>query len=397
MEQYNENWLQEQNGVGFKPTLLVSMVKNEQHNIVHMLQSAIDARVITHVLLCDTGSQDSTVDTANAFLNNTNIDYDIVQYGWENFADSRNQCLEHAKQLYKRWNISWILFLDADHRVQSNVAKLSLEPKEQVNLIDIHEPGNVRNELPYLIHSTSLARDCAYVCKTHEILHCPTSTKGKYTGLKVLHKSNGKSSFELQRDATILRHAISNMTGDNCPVTRYYFYYAFTLFNMANYTGAIEWHNKRLEHAGWYQERWYSMYQLAVATYLGNNANITTVQELFLNTLKAPGGAYRREPLYYLARLYRESGAYVMCHIYSSASSLSIPYEESPLFIDHMLSGWALQEEHALCLYYMGYNELAHAWFERILKLSPHLNAIDRKRIQKSEQISSIKNTGKTG
>ena len=373
------------------------MVKNEQHNIVHMLQSAIDARVITHVLLCDTGSQDSTVDTANAFLNNTNIDYDIVQYGWENFADSRNQCLEHAKQLYKRWNISWILFLDADHRVQSNVAKLSLEPKEQVNLIDIHEPGNVRNELPYLIHSTSLARDCAYVCKTHEILHCPTSTKGKYTGLKVLHKSNGKSSFELQRDATILRHAISNMTGDNCPVTRYYFYYAFTLFNMANYTGAIEWHNKRLEHAGWYQERWYSMYQLAVATYLGNNANITTVQELFLNTLKAPGGAYRREPLYYLARLYRESGAYVMCHIYSSASSLSIPYEESPLFIDHMLSGWALQEEHALCLYYMGYNELAHAWFERILKLSPHLNAIDRKRIQKSEQISSIKNTGKTG
>ena len=376
-------------GIGQKPTLLVSMIRNEEKNIVTMLDSVLTQGVVTHVLLCDTGSVDRTVSRAKRFLNDKNVKHHhVAQFSWDNdFASGRNKCLQKAHWFLRhgQWKVEWLLLLDADHTISINREKLNVEPQYQMNTIEIVEPGYTRNELPYVLHSTALGGDCAYRCKTHEYLHCEHGTRGAYKGLQVIHSSKGKSSTSLLRDARILKHALSNMTGDLCPVSRYHFYYAFTLFNLGNMSDAVEMHLQRqLDHpSGWYQERWYSMYQLAVATYLQKKPS----ERLFLNARYTLGGVYRKEPLYYLSRMNREAGNYSACNLYSTAGLYAPPLilEEGPLFVDRRLSTWALEEEHALCLYFLGYKKEAQVWFRRILNIYSHmLSAEDRKRIEKS-------------
>lgn len=85
------------------------LTKNEEKNIVDVITNA--RKVTDDVLIIDSGSTDKTVELAKA--NGARVVYRV----WDNdFAAQRNFALEHT-------NATWILYLDADERLNSQLIK----------------------------------------------------------------------------------------------------------------------------------------------------------------------------------------------------------------------------------------------------------------------------------
>jgi glycosyltransferase involved in cell wall biosynthesis len=97
----------------FKPLLTLSMiVKNEEKNLRECIESAFS--IVDEIVIVDTGSTDKTKEIAKSF------GAKIIDYEWKNnFADARNEALKYSTG-------EWILYLDADERLQ-NLSKTEME------------------------------------------------------------------------------------------------------------------------------------------------------------------------------------------------------------------------------------------------------------------------------
>lgn len=95
---------------GEKPLLTLSMiVKNEEKDLPGCLESAID--YVDEIVVADTGSTDSTKEIARKF------GAKVYDFKWiDDFAAARNEAL-------KRSNGEWILYLDADERLDRDTAR----------------------------------------------------------------------------------------------------------------------------------------------------------------------------------------------------------------------------------------------------------------------------------
>ncbi len=98
---------------------LCMIVKNEEQNLARCLNSV--RRVISELIIVDTGSTDRTVDIAKE--NNAKL----LQFKWnDNFSDARNVSLESAEG-------EWILILDADEIIAEedlDTLKIMCDSKE---------------------------------------------------------------------------------------------------------------------------------------------------------------------------------------------------------------------------------------------------------------------------
>lgn len=98
---------------------LCMIVKNEENFLSDCLDSI--SEYVDEIIIVDTGSTDNTVNIANKFTDN------IYHFNWvEDFSLARNECLKYAKG-------KWILYLDADERIDIKNANLMLETLKNVN------------------------------------------------------------------------------------------------------------------------------------------------------------------------------------------------------------------------------------------------------------------------
>lgn len=103
---FNENFKAQMENSSAKPLLTLSMiVKNEEKHLKDCIESALS--IVDEIVIVDTGSTDRTKEIAKSF------GAKIIDYEWNNnFADARNEALKNS-------NGEWILYLDADERIQS--------------------------------------------------------------------------------------------------------------------------------------------------------------------------------------------------------------------------------------------------------------------------------------
>ena len=122
---------------------LCMIVKNEENYLEGCLNSVKD--VVDEIVIVDTGSSDSTKEIAEKY------DANIFDYEWNNnFSDARNFSLQYAKG-------DWILYLDADERLNSGSVDLLKTIIEKENdaafecrIVNIDDAGNRPSVMKYV-------------------------------------------------------------------------------------------------------------------------------------------------------------------------------------------------------------------------------------------------------
>ena len=137
--------------------------------------------------------------------------------------------------------------------------------------------------------------------------------------------------------------------------------------DIGNLPQAIEWYEKRASLGGWDEEVWYSLYQVARLQHRLGLA-WALVLDAYLRAYEFR--PTRVEPIYRIARFYREHGQYHLAYLFSRAV-IDTPYPEDLLFIERSIYEYDLWLEYALCCERLGkIGEAIHA-SERLLAC-PH-------------------------
>ena len=121
---------------------------------------------------------------------------------------------------------------------------------------------------------------------------------------------------------------------------------------------------------GWDEETWHAKYQLARLTH--------TMGVEWDGVLPAYLEAYRfrpsrLEPLYHVARHYREAQQYWLGYVFSR-QWVELPYPDDLLFIERAIYEYELPTEYAICCYWIGKHEEAIRVNDLIL-IRPNLPA----------------------
>lgn len=125
-------------------------------------------------------------------------------------------------------------------------------------------------------------------------------------------------------------------------------------------------------------ETFYALYRIAVIKLLhkGEAGNFLSAQRC---------NPFRKEPLYYMARMARSALDYSSCFMYTTAG-LFVDREDETwdhLYVEHNIYRWAMREQHAECLFLLGKRKEAHEHFKELLEKSSHLLSEEtRKRIE---------------
>jgi glycosyltransferase involved in cell wall biosynthesis len=264
------------------------IVRNEVKILPRMLESVCPH--ITAAVIFDTGSTDGTQKLLRETFNKHSIPHQIVEGEFRDFEYARNKALFYAHRFHAGFD--YLLLCDADMLlvVDGPLPKLT---EECYSLLQ--RQGTLAYYNARLLRKGS---DKKYHGLTHEYLDAPPAKlptdcwwfKDEATG------SNRSEKYE--RDRKLLERSLDRNPNDG----RSLFYSAQNSRDSGDHTRAIEFYKRRIEVGGWDEEVFYS--QLSIArSYraLGNEA------EFIKNALEAYNmRPSRAEPLYDLARYYRE-------------------------------------------------------------------------------------------
>jgi tetratricopeptide (TPR) repeat protein len=228
-------------------------------------------------------------------------------------------------------------------------------------LIDADMTLNVRGEFKHKLEAdTYLIRhegDCdywnerlvsdrhrwRYVGATHEYIYSETSkVRDKLPELSVTHHEDGGSrSDKYERDIRLLKQELAEKPEN----ARAVFYLAQSYRDCGNLAQAMEWYEKRATMGGWDEEVWYALYQAACLRH-----RLGIAWPLVLSSYLA---AYqfrptRLEPLFHIAKFYRENQEFDLGYLFSRAV-VDAAYPKDILFIEKRIYESGLREEYAAC------------------------------------------------
>ena len=235
--------------------VLLTMVKNEERNVKRLIGSV--KNWIDGVVLCDTGSTDTTVELTNKTLQEFNLPGKVYEYPWENFGKSRTKCFEsfqHWVANHTSWDPSsvWGLLLDGDMilndegNLHVKLAELDSNcgggqlPQKNGNLIY----KNVR-----LVRASDTWR-C--VGSTHEYWECINGKSSHIFEAPIITDigDGGCKADKFERDARLLEEDLKT-DPDN---VRTHFYLGQTYMSINRQEDAIKMFRRRIHLGGWEEE-----------------------------------------------------------------------------------------------------------------------------------------------
>ncbi|HVW98210.1 MAG TPA: glycosyltransferase [Mucilaginibacter sp.] len=319
-----------------KTICLNMIVRNEAKVIARCLASVLP--VIDYWVICDTGSADETPAVIAEAL--ASVPGELHHHEWVNFGANRTRAIKIAEQ-----KADYVLLIDADMILNVHRAfKSSLNASSYL----IRYTGSLDYWQTMLVNS---AYRWEYVGPTHEYIHSPLGHHAeKLDAVSLTHFADGgERSAKFTRDISLLEAALA----DDPNNTRYLFYLAQSYANLGNFEQAIRVYRKRIDAGGWDEERWYSMYQLAVMLER-SGAEAGIVSDAFLRAYEYRPS--RAEPLYHLAKMMRVSKRYTLGLLYIE-KALKIPYPQDILFIEKPVYDYLVLFEYAICAHYAGQTE----------------------------------------
>jgi glycosyltransferase involved in cell wall biosynthesis len=329
------------------------MVKNEEKIITRCIERAIECGIIDAILIYDTGSCDKTVEIASSLAAHISIPSHLVQQtNWKNFGFNRSLSFDHCVDFCKTLNwpmeTTYALVMDADM-----ILCTELNDSDDINVIDIKQlfsaPGyTIEQRSGSLIYRNSrfLQLSTPWKCLgvTHEYWD---GAQCSFTNLCYIEDvgDGGCKDDKFERDERLLSQGILDEPNN----VRYMFYLAQTLQNLKRFPEAIAMYRKRVKAGGWYQEQWYSAYQLCrIFKELGNYAKMEYWG------LRASGIDNERvENLCFLTQVFRERSSHFKAWEYMK-KGIAIPTPTSDkLFLDNSLYNKGLLYEKTILNYYV--------------------------------------------
>lgn len=323
------------------------IVKNEEAVIARALSSVLD--IIDYWCIVDTGSTDRTKEIILEILGD--IPGELVESEWVNFGHNRTESIQLANG-----KADYILLMDAD--MIATYKDPSFKEELKLDSYLIHYTGSLDYVQKMLVKS---GPDWHYVGVTHEYIHAGPHSSEAFDLLKLTHFADGGSrSDKLERDIELLESTLD----DDPQNPRTAFYLAQSYHGMRKYEESMTWYKTRAEMGGWWEETWYSLFQMAVcAESMGKNFN--TIQSLYLDAYDfCPD---RSEPLYNLSKLARTEKRWGLAELYARRAC-GIPYpDKALLFIEKAIYQWKAMDELAISIWYNGKYEESFNLCETLL------------------------------
>ena len=325
---------------------LCMIVKDEAAVIQRCLDSV--RPLVDYVLVEDTGSTDGTQEIIRDYLRRHNLKGEVFDAPWRDFAHNRSLALARLREIKA---IDYALIIDADDTLVIDDGFAPAAFKRGLTLdqysVPVHD-GPVSFLRPHLCSNRLEFR---YRGVLHEFLAAPPgATSGSVSGFHLLATREGARSRDAEKynkDAALLERALA-ADEDADLRARYMFYLGQSYRDGGRHREAAEAYAKRAEMEGWAEETWYARLQEARCLRQAGDES---------GFLGAALAAYdqrprRAEPLYDLARYYRERRMNEAGLLFCEAG-LALPRPENDiLFIEDHVYGAGLREEYAIMAFY---------------------------------------------
>lgn len=310
-----------------------AIVRNESARIERCMLSLIDH--IDCAVIVDTGSSDDTVKKIKDFFAAHRKSVAIHHTPFENFSQARNDALDHAKR--SALEFDYILLVDADMELAGAIPQVE---GQAYNIMQDAQGCQYYNTR--LIHRWSKA---LYVGVTHEYLEIRDEVQD--IDRDVLHfidhadGANRKDKF--QRDAALLSNDLARDPNN----ARTWFYLAQSHRDAGEWEAALAAYEKRVSLGGWDEEVFMSQVNIANChKNMGNSGQFVTSMLAAYNLRPK-----RAEPLYELAKHFREAGSPVVAGLFAN-EGLHINRPNDVLFVADDVYKVGLDEEMSVAGFY---------------------------------------------
>jgi glycosyltransferase involved in cell wall biosynthesis len=343
-----------------QPSICLCMIVRDEAGVIERCLRSV-RELIDYWVICDTGSVDGTQALVSKALEG--IPGELHERDWVNFGHNRSELLGLA-----RGKADYLLLIDADMTVNCDRAELQGLSGDSYMLRHAEDP---EYWIKRLVRGD---RHWWYVGATHEYIATDESDHGENLDAIVIHHhaDSGTRADKFKRD---LRLLVSEL-GREPDNPRTVFYLAQTLRDVGRIDEAIRLYRRRSTMEGWPEEVFYSLYQVGVLAARAGRRD-EAVAALF-NAWS--GRPERAEPLYELARMFREREEYHAAHLVSERGiRLRIPGDS--LFVHRWMYKWGLLFEYSIASYWVGQPSAALAACDRLLQM-PHLPEHYRKQTE---------------
>lgn len=333
---------------------LCMIVKDEEHVIKESLTATLP--LIDTYCIVDTGSTDNTIEVIKKFYEEKGIVGEVHERPWKNFGHNRSEALKLCDG-----KMDYILVIDADDLI-------AWEGDGKSELIQIlrQNPNGVefnirQGDLFYTRMQVFKANDnWGYVGVLHEYpsnrkpnnknLKCPPSMFMTSRRLGARNKVGDK----MKRDIAVLLKGLEEEPDNE----RYVFYLAQSYRDDGQTEEAIKWYTKRYEMGRWYEEQYFSAYNVAKMTHSkewawkAHQCNPKRIECLvsYLSYCRATN------------QFSRELLAMAMY-----ASTIPKPTDQH-LFVETDVYEWKVWDELSIIAYYCGAKDIARKASEKLIR-----------------------------
>lgn len=326
-----------------KPPLMLNMiVRNESARIERCLASVLP--YVKAVAILDTGSTDDTKERIHRICAAHGVTSAIADGEFKDFSQARNAAFAFAKRVLKHDafpHCQFALLVDADMElVVEDPAAYSNLDANALSYDMMQTGGAVSYANRRLINLN--AKSDPYVGVTHEYLDLPAA--GLISGARFVDHADGfNRKDKYRRDADLLNEALKTDPENG----RSWYYLANTYRDGNDPHLAIAAYEKRISLGGWDEETHSAMMNLACA-----HKDAGSVPEFVSGMIDAYNFRPRRaEPLYDLAKHYREKGNNAAALVFAKAG-LNIQRPNDLLFVNDYVYSHGLRYEYSIAGYY---------------------------------------------
>ena len=226
-----------------KTICLNMIVKNENHIIKQTFDNLLKYIDFDYWVISDTGSTDGTQNTIIEYFNEKNIEGELFNDEWKDFAYNRNCAMEHAHN-----KSDYIFIFDADDKISGDF----ILPKNlQKDAYEFKFDKNYSyNRICLVNNRTRIAK---YVGVLHEYICIDTtlytidSIQGDYYFESRRLGSRSKNPNKYKDDAKLLEKGYQDENNDLSLKYRYAYYCAQSYQDAGDPENSIKWYKKYLE------------------------------------------------------------------------------------------------------------------------------------------------------
>ena len=322
------------------PRLCLNMIVRDEAHVVREVLASV-AGYIDYWVIVDTGSTDDTIAVIETFFRERGIAGEIHQRPWVNFGVNRSEALKLCKG---KCDYVWVI--DADDLLAGEL-DLSALTKDAYLLRYGSDFSYWRQQI------FRVAADWKYEGVLHEYPRCAKAdvSEGRIEGAYYVESrrlgSRSLAPDKYQRDAQTLEAALQTDPNN----ARYVFYLAQSYRDAGDQIAALAAYTRRALMGGWDEEVFYSLLQCARCL----EALGTPWEQALAAYLRCwQFRPSRAEPLYWLAKHYREHGEYELGALFARrAVAIALP-EQDRLFIAADVYTWRVKDELSICEYFVG-------------------------------------------